>query len=366
MNATARRDSLPRLTRHRPGAVVPAAWRLHGAGVHGQDPLARRARDLPRDRGQPGRRPEVVDVPAERAGVLARLRARALSDAARAASPAVQPRLQGHGARAVVQHRRELHDEHQLAVLLRRIDTRLHRADGRPRGAELRLGRGRHLRRDRAGARLRAVAHRSARQLLGRPDPHRHAHPAADVDRLRGRSSSPAERSTTSTPPTSSTRIAGNHQSITGGPIACQEAIKQIGTNGGGPYNANSSHPFENPTNWTNWFQIYFLLVIGFALPRTFGRMVGDKRQGLAIVAVMAVLSVLSVIGLNVAQGIHHGSVPTSVGAASEGTETAVRRARLGDVRVGDDVDLNRRGRLVARLVHQPRRRDHAARHAAR
>jgi potassium-transporting ATPase potassium-binding subunit len=116
--------------------------------------------------------------------------------------------------------------------------------------------------------------------------------------------------------------IAGTHQSITGGPIASQEAIKQIGTNGGGPYNANSSHPFENPTNWTNWFQIYFLLVIGFALPRTFGRMVGDKRQGLAIVAVMAVLSILSVIGLNIAQGVHHGSVPTAVGAASEGTET--------------------------------------------
>ena len=63
-------------------------------------------------------------------------------------------------------------------------------------------------------------------------------------------------------------------------------------------------------------------MVIGFALPRTFGRMVGDKRQGLAIVAVMAVLSILSVIGLNLAQGAHHGSVPTAVGAASEGTET--------------------------------------------
>ena len=118
------------------------------------------------------------------------------------------------------------------------------------------------------------------------------------------------------------TQSPGSHQSITGGPIASQEAIKEIGTNGGGPYNANSSHPFENPTNWTNWFQIYFLLVIGFALPRTFGRMVGDKRQGLAIVTVMAVLSILSVIGLNVAQSAHHGTVPAAVGAASEGTET--------------------------------------------
>jgi potassium-transporting ATPase potassium-binding subunit len=115
--------------------------------------------------------------------------------------------------------------------------------------------------------------------------------------------------------------IAGGTQSITGGPVASQEAIKQLGTNGGGFYNANSSHPFENPTAWTNWLQIYLLLVIGFALPRTFGRMVGDKRQGLAIVAVMAVLFLGSVISINVFQGIHHGTVPTSVGAASEGTE---------------------------------------------
>jgi potassium-transporting ATPase potassium-binding subunit len=115
--------------------------------------------------------------------------------------------------------------------------------------------------------------------------------------------------------------IAGGTQSITGGPVASQEAIKQIGTNGGGFYNANSAHPFENPTAWTNWLQVYLLLVIGFSLPRTFGRMVGDKRQGLAIVAVMAVLFIGSVASINVFQDLHHGTVPTSVGAASEGTE---------------------------------------------
>jgi potassium-transporting ATPase potassium-binding subunit len=115
--------------------------------------------------------------------------------------------------------------------------------------------------------------------------------------------------------------IAGNTQSITGGPVASQEAIKQLGTNGGGFYNANSAHPFESPTAWTNWLQIYLLLVIGFSLPRTFGKMVGDKRQGLAIVAVMAVLFLGSVVSLNIFQDIHHGTVPTSVGAATEGTE---------------------------------------------
>ncbi|MDQ1485850.1 MAG: potassium-transporting ATPase potassium-binding subunit [Actinomycetota bacterium] len=116
--------------------------------------------------------------------------------------------------------------------------------------------------------------------------------------------------------------IAGSHQSITGGPYASQEAIKQIGTNGGGPYNANSSHPFENPSAWTNWFQIYFLLMIAFSLPRTFGRMVGDKRQGLAIVAVMGLLAILGAVGVNAAEAAHHGSVPTSVGASMEGKET--------------------------------------------
>ena len=62
-----------------------------------------------------------------------------------------------------------------------------------------------------------------------------------------------------------------------------QEAIKELGTNGGGFFNANSAHPFENPTAWTNLFEIFLLLVIPFALPRTFGRMVGDNRQGYAI-----------------------------------------------------------------------------------
>jgi K+-transporting ATPase ATPase A chain len=115
--------------------------------------------------------------------------------------------------------------------------------------------------------------------------------------------------------------LAGGHQSITGGPVASQEAIKELGTNGGGFYNANSSHPFENPTAWTNLFEIYLLLVIGFALPRTFGRMVGDKRQGYAIVAVMAILFVGSQVSINIFQGIHHGTVPTAVGASTEGVE---------------------------------------------
>jgi potassium-transporting ATPase potassium-binding subunit len=115
--------------------------------------------------------------------------------------------------------------------------------------------------------------------------------------------------------------LAGGQQTITGGPVASQEVIKELGTNGGGFYNANSSHPFENPTSWTNWFEIFLLLCIGFSLPRTFGRMVGSKKQGYAIGAVMASLFLISVTFMMWFQLQHHGTAPTAVGAAMEGVE---------------------------------------------
>ena len=117
------------------------------------------------------------------------------------------------------------------------------------------------------------------------------------------------------------TTLNGAKQTITGGPVASQEAIKQIGTNGGGFYNANSAHPFENPTTWTNWVQIFLLLVISFSLPRTFGRMVGSTKQGYAIASVMATLFTISATLMLWFQVQHHGTVPTSVGAAAEGVE---------------------------------------------
>ncbi len=115
--------------------------------------------------------------------------------------------------------------------------------------------------------------------------------------------------------------LAGGTQTIPGGPYASQEAIKELGTNGGGTFNANSAFPWENPTPWTNWLEIFLLLVISFSLPRTFGRLVGDRRQGYAILAVMALIAVLSVTANFAAQTAHHGTVPTAVGAATEGTE---------------------------------------------
>jgi potassium-transporting ATPase potassium-binding subunit len=77
-------------------------------------------------------------------------------------------------------------------------------------------------------------------------------------------------------------------QQIPGGPVASQEAIKELGTNGGGFYNANSAHPFENPNGLTNFLQIYMLLLIPLSLVVAFGRLVGDKRQARLLLAVMA------------------------------------------------------------------------------
>jgi K+-transporting ATPase ATPase A chain len=89
---------------------------------------------------------------------------------------------------------------------------------------------------------------------------------------------------------TTDTTVTGQKQTIPGGPIASQEAIKEIGENGGGPYNANSSHPFENPNPITNILQIWMLLAIPFAFTWTFGKMAGDVKQGIAVLSAMVVL----------------------------------------------------------------------------
>ncbi|MEV5411287.1 potassium-transporting ATPase subunit KdpA [Thermopolyspora sp. NPDC052614] len=117
------------------------------------------------------------------------------------------------------------------------------------------------------------------------------------------------------------TTLTGGTQNMTGGPVAGQEVIKELGNNGGGFYNTNSAHPFENATNWTNWFEILLILLIPIALPRTFGRMVGDRRQGYAIVAIMGVLAFTGIAVLTALEIAHGGTVPQAVGAAMEGKE---------------------------------------------
>jgi len=91
-------------------------------------------------------------------------------------------------------------------------------------------------------------------------------------------------------PYTTVTTLEGAKQTIAQGPVASQEAIKELGTNGGGFFNANSAHPFENPTPVTDFFEMFLLLVIPAALTYTFGHMVGDTRQGWAIFAAFSVM----------------------------------------------------------------------------
>ena len=86
------------------------------------------------------------------------------------------------------------------------------------------------------------------------------------------------------------TTLEGAKQTIAHGPVASQIAIKMLGTNGGGFFNANSAHPFENPTALSNLVQMVSIFALGAALTNVFGRMVGDERQGWAILAAMGVL----------------------------------------------------------------------------
>lgn len=117
------------------------------------------------------------------------------------------------------------------------------------------------------------------------------------------------------------TTLAGNTQNLPGGPVASQEAIKELGTNGGGFFNTNSAHPFENPTSWTNLFEIVLMLAIPFALPRTFGKMVGSNKQGYAILATMASLFVISLVALTLLEANGAGTAPQLAGGAMEGKE---------------------------------------------
>ncbi|MDX6804752.1 potassium-transporting ATPase subunit KdpA [Terrihabitans rhizophilus] len=101
---------------------------------------------------------------------------------------------------------------------------------------------------------------------------------------------------------TAVTTLEGAQQTIAQGPVASQEAIKMLGTNGGGFFNANSAHPFENPTPFSNLIQMVAIFAIGAALTNTFGRMVGDERQGWAILGAMGVLFLAGVTALYAAE----------------------------------------------------------------
>jgi K+-transporting ATPase ATPase A chain len=116
-------------------------------------------------------------------------------------------------------------------------------------------------------------------------------------------------------------QASGIHQSIPGGPVASQEAIKILGTNGGGYFNANSAHPFENPNAFISLFEVFLILLIPSALPYAFGRMVGDQKQGYTVAAVMGTLWLAStaLMGWAVAGG--QGTATAAAGGLGEGFE---------------------------------------------
>lgn len=116
-------------------------------------------------------------------------------------------------------------------------------------------------------------------------------------------------------------QFMGGSQQWNGGAVASQEAIKELGTNGGGYFNANSAHPFENPTPFTNLFEIFLILVIPFSLTRTFGLMVGSVRQGYAILATMATVWLGFTALMMAAEFSHHGPALQAAGGAMEGKE---------------------------------------------
>lgn len=115
--------------------------------------------------------------------------------------------------------------------------------------------------------------------------------------------------------------VAGGEQTIMGGPVASQEAIKELGTNGGGFFNANSSHPYENPNMWTNLIEILLMLAIPVALTRTFGRMIGNIRQGYALLGAMVVLFGISFFAVVSFESFVDDPLTSLTGGSMEGKE---------------------------------------------
>jgi K+-transporting ATPase ATPase A chain len=116
-------------------------------------------------------------------------------------------------------------------------------------------------------------------------------------------------------------QAAGISQSIPGGPVASQEAIKVLGTNGGGYFNANSAHPFENPNAFISLFQVFLILLIPSALPYAYGRMVGDQKQGYTVAAVMGTLWLTSTALTGWAVAAAQGTATAAAGGLGEGFE---------------------------------------------
>jgi K+-transporting ATPase KdpA subunit len=115
--------------------------------------------------------------------------------------------------------------------------------------------------------------------------------------------------------------LAGGSQTLPVGPVASWESIKLMSGDGGGAFNANSAHPFENPTPLSNVIEIVVMLLIPLSLVRSYGVMVGDRRQGWALLAVVVALFGLGTAAVGMSEAIPHNTVAVAVGATTEGTE---------------------------------------------
>ena len=282
----------------------------------------------------------------------------------------------GGRADLVLQHRRQLRHQHELAGLRRRDDDELSHADGRADRAQLRLGGHRHRAGDRADPRLRAALGADRRQFLGRSDALHALRPAAALDR-RGAGPGLAGLPQNLGAYTDATTLEGAKQVIAQGPVASQIAIKQLGTNGGGFFNVNSAHPFENPNAITNLIEMWAILVDQRGAHLHVRPMVGNTRQGWAIFAVMGVLFLAGhghlLLG---ARGrasprlrglAHRPGAERPAGRRQHGRQGGpLRHRQLGDLGHRDDRRLERLGQLHARQLHAARRHRADGQHPAR
>ena len=153
--------------------------------------------------------------------------------------------------------------------------------------------------------------------------------------------------------------VEGAEQVIAEGPVASQEIIKELGTNGGGFFNANSAHPYENPTPLTDLLELVAIFAIGAALTHTFGQMAGDRRQGWALFVVMALMFLMGVTPAIWAEqrgnpqfaalGLHQHATANQSGRQHGRQGDALRHDRLGAVGDRHHRHLVRRGQLDAR-----------------
>ena len=230
-----------------------------------------------------------------------------------------------------VQHGHQLHDEHELAVVQRRVDDELSRPDGRAGRPELRVRGRRHRGGDCHDSRLCSRGNRPLGNFwvdLTRTVVYILL-PLCIVTGLFFCSQGVIQNFH---PYTVAKTVEGATQTIAQGPVASQEAIKQLGTNGGGFFNANSAHPFENPTPFTNFFAEAFMFAIGAGLTYTFGHMVKDTRQGWALFWAMAVMFLMGVFVAYPAEqagnpilaklGVETAATATQSGGNMEGKET--------------------------------------------